>query len=124
MTSHADPEWRGAGPREHAQSHERQPKRRSPNPEDGIRHDRVVPKRGPATITAMLRADAAIQASGQKIDATFFSADELSSFGMDLHAGVGETSGMLAIRPDLVSPTQKALPRQVGHSLDEIRNIT
>jgi hypothetical protein len=22
---HADPEWRGAGPREHAQSHERQP---------------------------------------------------------------------------------------------------
>ena len=74
-------------------------------------------------VTAMLRADAAIQASGQTINGTFFSADELSSFGMDLHAGVGETSGMLAIRPDLVSPTQKTLPKQVGHSLDEVRDI-
>lgn len=74
-------------------------------------------------VTALLRADAAIQSKGQTINAQFFSAEEMASFGMDLHAGVGETSGMLAIRPDLVSPTYTTLPRQVGHSLDEVREV-
>jgi creatinine amidohydrolase len=55
-------------------------------------------------VTGMLRADTGIQARGQKINAKFFPADVLSSFGLDIHAGVGETSGVLAIRPDLVSP--------------------
>jgi creatinine amidohydrolase len=39
-------------------------------------------------VTALLRADAAIQAAGQKINAEHFSGDELESFGLDLHAGV------------------------------------
>lgn len=74
-------------------------------------------------VTAMLRADPAIQAEGQKVNAKYFSAAELSSFGMDIHAGVGETSGMLAIRPDLVSPSYRKLPSRVGRSLEELREL-
>jgi creatinine amidohydrolase len=74
-------------------------------------------------VTGLLRADAAIQSKGQKVNARYFSADQLSSFGMDVHAGVGETSGVLAIRPDLVSPQYKKLPGQVGRSLEELRDI-
>jgi creatinine amidohydrolase len=74
-------------------------------------------------VTALLRADRDIQSRGQTINARFFSADELASFGLDLHAGVGETSGMLAIRPDLVDPRYNALPRLVGQSLEEVRDI-
>ena len=40
---------------------------------------------------------------------------------MDVHAGVGETSGILAIRPDLVPPNYKTLPSQAGRSLEELR---
>ena len=50
-------------------------------------------------------------------------AADLSSFGMDVHAGVGETSGILAIRPDLVAPNYKTLPSQAGRSLEELRKI-
>ncbi|HEU4692020.1 MAG TPA: creatininase family protein [Vicinamibacterales bacterium] len=74
-------------------------------------------------ITGLLRADRAIQSNGQRINSEYFSATELSSFGMDIHAGIGETSGMLAIRPDLVSTQYKTLPRQVGQSLGELRDI-
>jgi len=74
-------------------------------------------------VTGLLRADTAIQLAGQKINAEFFSANDLSSFGMDVHAGVGETSGMLAIRPDLVSADYKSLPRRVGRSVTELREI-
>ena len=74
-------------------------------------------------VTALFRADAAIQASGARIDAKHFSATELASFGMDVHAGVGETSGMLAVRPDLVRATYKTLPSQAGSSLEELRAI-
>jgi creatinine amidohydrolase len=74
-------------------------------------------------VTGLLRADPAIQARGQAINASFFSADELASFGMDIHAGVGETSGMLAVRPDLVDAAYAQLPRQVGQSLDELREL-
>ncbi len=74
-------------------------------------------------VTGLLRADRAIQSNGQKINAQYFSTSELSSFGMDIHAGIGETSGMLAVRPDLVSAQYKTLPRQVGQSLGELRDI-
>jgi creatinine amidohydrolase len=74
-------------------------------------------------LTGLFRADAAIQSSGEKINAKYFSAPDLSSFGMDVHAGVGETSGILAIRPDLVHPNYKTLPSQAGHSLEELRKI-
>ena len=55
--------------------------------------------------------------------ARFFSPADLSSFGTDVHAGVSETSGILAIRPDLVRPDYKSLPSQSGRSLDELRTI-
>ena len=74
-------------------------------------------------VTSLFRGDAAIQSSGAKIDAKYFRADELSSFGMDVHAGVGETSQMLAVRPDLVRPVFKSLPSQAGRSLEELRQI-
>ena len=74
-------------------------------------------------LTGLFRADAAIQASGEKIRAKHFSAAALSSFGMDVHAGVGETSQMLAVRPDLVRPNYKALPSRAGRSLEELRAI-
>ena len=74
-------------------------------------------------LTGLFRADAAIQSSGERINATYFSAAELSSFGMDVHAGVGETSGMLAVRPDLVRSNYKTLPSRAGRSLEELRDI-
>jgi creatinine amidohydrolase len=74
-------------------------------------------------LTGLFRADEAIQARGRKIDAQHFSAEELSEFGMDVHAGVGETSGMLAVRPDLVRSSYKSLPSQAGRSLEELRKI-
>jgi hypothetical protein len=57
------------------------------------------------------------------MNAKYFSAADLSSFGLDVHAGVGETSGMLAVRPDLVLPTYTALASQAGRSLEELRKI-
>ncbi len=65
-------------------------------------------------VTALFRADAAIQSSGERMNARYFSAAELSSFGMDVHAGVGETSGMLAVRPDLVRPNLQNAPQPSG----------
>ena len=74
-------------------------------------------------LTGLFNADAAIQARGKKIKAQYFSAAELSSFGMDVHAGVGETSAILAIRPDLVRSDYKTLPDRAGRTLDELREI-
>jgi creatinine amidohydrolase len=74
-------------------------------------------------LTALFRGDAAIQARGDKMNATYFRADALSSFGMDVHAGVSETSGMLAVRPDLVRPVFKSLPSRAGRSFEELRQI-
>ena len=74
-------------------------------------------------LTALFRADTSIQTSGEKVNARYFSATDLSSFGMDVHAGVGETSGILAIRPDLVPPNYKTLPSQAGQSLEALRKI-
>lgn len=74
-------------------------------------------------LTGLFRADATIQSSGEKINAKFFSAADLSSFGMDVHAGVSETSGILAIRPDLVPPSYRTLPSQSGRSLEALRKI-
>jgi creatinine amidohydrolase/Fe(II)-dependent formamide hydrolase-like protein len=74
-------------------------------------------------LTGLFRGDATIQANGAKIQARYFRPDELSSFGMDVHAGVSETSQMLAVRPDLVRPVYKSLPSRAGRSLEELRQI-
>lgn len=74
-------------------------------------------------LTGLFRADAPIQSRGEKMNAKFFSPAELSSFGMDVHAGVSETSGMLAVRPELVRSNYKTLPSRAGRSLEELREI-
>ena len=74
-------------------------------------------------VTGLFGADPQIQARGAQMRAAFFSAAQIESFGMDVHAGVAETSGMLAIRPDLVSPEYRTLPSQAGTSLEELRVI-
>ena len=40
---------------------------------------------------------------------------------MDVHAGVDETSAILAVRSDLVRPDYKTLPNRVGRTLEELR---
>jgi creatinine amidohydrolase len=61
-------------------------------------------------VSALFNADAAIQAQGEQILARYFSPADRASFGIDRHAGVGETSGILAIRPDLVRSSYRSLP--------------
>lgn len=72
-------------------------------------------------VTARLRADADSRAKGQKINAEHFPATELSTFGMDIHVGVSETSGVLATHPHLVSPDYRNLPAKSGQTLEELR---
>lgn len=74
-------------------------------------------------LSALFRADPKIQAIGKEMAARHFSAAEIASFGMDVHAGPGETSGMLAVRPDLVQPIYKTLPSQAGASIEELRRV-
>ena len=74
-------------------------------------------------VTGLFQADPQIQSRGAQMNAAFFSAAQRTSFGMDVHAGVAETSGMLAVRPELVRPEYKTLPSQAGASLNELREI-
>jgi len=74
-------------------------------------------------VSGLFNADAAIQSQGESIAAKHFSPADLSSFGMDAHAGVGETSGLLAIRPDLVRPGYRSLPSYRADNLREAREI-
>jgi creatinine amidohydrolase len=74
-------------------------------------------------VTALFRADPQVQARGAELNARFFSAEQLASFGLDVHAGVGETAGMLAVRPDLVQREYRTLPSQAGASLEELRAV-
>ena len=74
-------------------------------------------------VSGLFRGDPQIQSRGVQMNAAFFSAAQLASFGMDVHAGVAETSGMLAVRPDLVRPEYTTLPSQAGGSLEELREI-
>ena len=61
-------------------------------------------------VSGLFDADATIQSRGEKIVGKYFSPADVSSFGMDIHAGVSETSGMLAVRPDLVRSSYRSLP--------------
>jgi creatinine amidohydrolase len=61
-------------------------------------------------VSALFNADPAIQSRGEELVAKHFSPADVSSFGRDTHAGVGETSGLLAIRPDLVRSSYRDLP--------------
>jgi len=74
-------------------------------------------------VSGLFSADAAIQSQGEKIFAKYFSPADLSSFGRDPHAGVSETSGMLAIRPDLVRSSYRSLPNYRVENRSEMRDI-
>ena len=74
-------------------------------------------------LSGLFKGDPALQTRGDAINARYFRSDEVSSFGMDVHAGVSETSGMLAVRPDLVRPVYKSLPSRAGRSLEELQQI-
>ena len=74
-------------------------------------------------VSGLFRADPQIQTRGAQMRETFFSAAQIASFGMDVHAGVAETAGILAVRPDLVRPDYQTLPTQAGQSLEELRAI-
>jgi creatinine amidohydrolase/Fe(II)-dependent formamide hydrolase-like protein len=63
-------------------------------------------------VSGLFRADAAIQSRANTIALRHFSATDIASFGMDVHAGVGETSVNLALRPILVHRGYKKLPPQ------------
>lgn len=74
-------------------------------------------------VSGLFSVDDAIQAQGRKIAGKHFSPADLASFGPDVHAGVNETSGMLAIRPDLVRPSFRDLPSYRAETLGERRDI-
>ena len=73
--------------------------------------------------SGLFKGDAAIQAAGQRMHARFFSPAELASFGIDVHAGVAETSAILAVRRDLVSSNYRTLPSKAGNSQEELCQI-
>ena len=74
-------------------------------------------------LTALFRGDATLQERGREIDRKFFSAAELSALGLDVHAGVSETSQTLAVRPQLVAPNYRSLPSRSGATLEELSEI-
>lgn len=74
-------------------------------------------------ITSIAMADAKMQESSEKVAAKYYSLAERSSFGIDIHAGLSETSGVLALQPKLVNPIYKTLPDRAANNLGELRRI-
>ena len=74
-------------------------------------------------VTGLFRADEKIQARGKAIAAKHFSPADLASFGLDVHAGVSETSANLARQPHLVDPAYRKLPANSGQTFDQLQAI-
>jgi len=74
-------------------------------------------------LSSLMWADAAVQARADRVDTRHYSAADLASFGLDLHAGWGETSDLLFVRPDLVRPIYRSLPSLAGKNMAELRKI-
>lgn len=74
-------------------------------------------------VSGLFAADSAIQARGRALAVTHFSAQQIASFGLDVHAGVSETSGILAIQPELVRAEYRSLPPNVGRAPLELRAL-
>jgi creatinine amidohydrolase len=74
-------------------------------------------------VSGLFSADPAIQARGEKLAAKHFSPADLSSFGRDPHAGVSETSGLLAIRPELVRSDYRSLSSYRVENRSEMRDV-
>ena len=75
-------------------------------------------------VSGLFNADPALQSRGNEIAAKHFSQADLTSFGIDAHAGVGETSGLLAVRPDLVRSNYRSLPSNRVDNRTEMRDMT
>jgi creatinine amidohydrolase len=73
-------------------------------------------------VSGLFNADPAIQSQGEKLAAKHFSPADVSSFCRDVHAGLGETSGVLAIRPDLVRSGYRSLPSVRVENRGEMRD--
>jgi creatinine amidohydrolase len=74
-------------------------------------------------VSALFRADEPIQARGRAVMAKHFSPAEITSLGLDPHAGTSETSVILALRPDLVPDSYKRLAPLIAQTPDEMRAI-
>lgn len=74
-------------------------------------------------ISGLFRADQKIQARAKTIAEKHYSAAEIASFGLDVHAGVAETSVNLALRPDLVDPGYGKLRANTGQTFDELQAL-
>jgi creatinine amidohydrolase len=74
-------------------------------------------------VSGLFNADPAIRSQGEKVAAKHFSPADVASFGMDAHAGVGETSTVLALRPELVRPDYRSLPSYRAENVKEARSI-
>jgi creatinine amidohydrolase/Fe(II)-dependent formamide hydrolase-like protein len=74
-------------------------------------------------ISALFSADPAIQSEGERLAAKHFSPAERLSFGRDVHAGVAETSALLALRPDLVHSSYRNLPSYRADTVQQSRDV-
>ena len=74
-------------------------------------------------VSGLFRADATIQSRAKAIAEKHFSAAAIAAFGLDVHAGVSETSVNLALRPELVHPGYKKLPSRAGRTFGELQAI-
>jgi creatinine amidohydrolase/Fe(II)-dependent formamide hydrolase-like protein len=74
-------------------------------------------------VSGLFTGDSAMQARGRAIAAMHFSPAQRASFGLDVHAGVSETSGILAIQPELVRPSYRSLRPNVGNAPLELRGV-
>jgi creatinine amidohydrolase len=74
-------------------------------------------------VSGLFRADSVIQSRAEKIALKHFAAADIASFGLDIHAGVGETSALLALRPLLVHRGYRTLPSQAGRTFEELQAI-
>ncbi|MEW6732774.1 MAG: creatininase family protein, partial [Acidobacteriota bacterium] len=74
-------------------------------------------------ISSISFLDTSYGSSYQEIAKKYYSSEEIKSFGLDIHAGLVETSAILAIKPELVKELYKSLPNQTGNSLEEIRKL-
>jgi creatinine amidohydrolase len=74
-------------------------------------------------VSGLFRADAAIQSRARSIALKHFAATDVAAFGLDVHAGVGETSVNLALRPRLVHRGYRRLPSQAGRTFGELQAI-
>ena len=74
-------------------------------------------------VSGLFRADSVIQSRARTIALEHFAAADVASFGLDVHAGVGETSVNLALRPLLVHRGYRTLPSQAGRTFEELQAI-